>query len=405
MNPVTQFDLHPDAENLNAFVEHVLPEAEQAQVLKHLADCSRCREVVYLAQESATAEGAQAAPAVANAPTARAPRAWFAGWRIAWVPAAVFAALVTMAVWVHFRQAPVADVAKVLTRGEGETGKQVPPQLGQVTPESMPVHSATALPQEKRSKSAQSSLRVREFSGLAVPRAAAPTGAGGALPSTSGRNFAQLQPLAQQQVSITPSRFQAPSPGPSPPQQQQQQQVQQQAAGTVAGASSDAKALPEAMKSASQSAPVNQTVSVSAEAVQVETEPVSSAQLETLPLPVAEAKAVQKKAVRVPSGLPVISTVAAQNRLLAIDAGGMLFLSEDAGKTWQSVAPQWTGHAMRVRVAPAVHSYDALVPQAGVGGAPERSVAKTPAPVVFEVENDSRQVWVSVDGKTWKAKE
>ena len=43
MNPVSQFDVHPNAESLNGFVEHQLPEAERAQVLEHLASCGRCR--------------------------------------------------------------------------------------------------------------------------------------------------------------------------------------------------------------------------------------------------------------------------------------------------------------------------------------------------------------------------
>ena len=43
--------LHPDADSLNAFIEGVLPEHERLACLAHLADCSRCREIVYLAQE------------------------------------------------------------------------------------------------------------------------------------------------------------------------------------------------------------------------------------------------------------------------------------------------------------------------------------------------------------------
>ena len=48
--------LHPDADSLNAFMEGVLPEHERLQCLAHLADCERCREIVYLAQEPAPSE-------------------------------------------------------------------------------------------------------------------------------------------------------------------------------------------------------------------------------------------------------------------------------------------------------------------------------------------------------------
>jgi hypothetical protein len=41
---------HLDPELLNAFVEGVLPEHERQQCLSHVAECSRCREIVFLAQ-------------------------------------------------------------------------------------------------------------------------------------------------------------------------------------------------------------------------------------------------------------------------------------------------------------------------------------------------------------------
>src|ERR1700739_2871538 len=40
---------HPDADMLTAFSERLLPEAERAVVLEHLAQCGDCREVVALA--------------------------------------------------------------------------------------------------------------------------------------------------------------------------------------------------------------------------------------------------------------------------------------------------------------------------------------------------------------------
>ncbi len=44
--------LHPDPDTLSAFVEGVLPEHERAQCLAHLADCPRCREIVFVAQDT-----------------------------------------------------------------------------------------------------------------------------------------------------------------------------------------------------------------------------------------------------------------------------------------------------------------------------------------------------------------
>ncbi len=39
---------HPDADQLNAFVEHTLPAHEQQQTLAHLAVCPACRQIVAL---------------------------------------------------------------------------------------------------------------------------------------------------------------------------------------------------------------------------------------------------------------------------------------------------------------------------------------------------------------------
>ena len=90
-----------------------------------------------------------------------------------------------------------------------------------------------------------------------------------------------------------------------------------------------------------------------------------------------------------PSGLPAVSSVAALSRMLAIDPAGSVFLSEDAGIHWKSVEKQWDGRAITVRVQEG--------PSADGGGA--RST-----PTVYEILNDRGEVWVSTDGRNWKAK-
>ena len=52
MKSKPQLDHHPDAESLNAFAEQALADQERGKILAHLAECSRCRQVVYLAQEA-----------------------------------------------------------------------------------------------------------------------------------------------------------------------------------------------------------------------------------------------------------------------------------------------------------------------------------------------------------------
>jgi len=49
-------ELHPDTDELNAFLEGALPEHERAECLTHLADCAQCREVVFLARAAVETE-------------------------------------------------------------------------------------------------------------------------------------------------------------------------------------------------------------------------------------------------------------------------------------------------------------------------------------------------------------
>jgi hypothetical protein len=84
---------HPDADSLAAFLEGVLPEHEQAACLAHFADCARCREIAFAAQE----------PVPVSRPV-RERRRWFA-------PIPVFASAAAVctvgaALWFYAHRAP-----------------------------------------------------------------------------------------------------------------------------------------------------------------------------------------------------------------------------------------------------------------------------------------------------------
>ena len=64
---------------------------------------------------------------------------------------------------------------------------------------------------------------------------------------------------------------------------------------------------------------------------------------------------------------------------VAVDKGGAVFVSTDAGGHWESVTQQWSGQAVAVRM------------QAKARGA-------------YELVNDQGQLWVSTDGRVWTAK-
>src|ERR1019366_7315154 len=101
MSTLFQPGQHPDADQLNAFVEHALPLHEQQATLAHLAACADCRAIVYLAQPAAPEAPAQPQPVP--------PRPWFSGWMLAFPAAAALACLIFLTV--HFRDTTSHQIA------------------------------------------------------------------------------------------------------------------------------------------------------------------------------------------------------------------------------------------------------------------------------------------------------
>ncbi len=108
-----------------------------------------------------------------------------------------------------------------------------------------------------------------------------------------------------------------------------------------------------------------------------------------------------------PNGLTAVSATAVQHHLLAVDSAGALFLSQDYGKTWQTITQQWAGHALEVRVqsqsqtaSPTVSSAAAVSKEVSGG-----EIAPVLTGPVFELVTDTASVWTSTDGKLWKAKQ
>jgi len=123
----------------------------------------------------------------------------------------------------------------------------------------------------------------------------------------------------------------------------------------------------------------------------------------------AQPAARKAKITLLPSGLRAVSTVTAEHRTLAIDSFGTLFLSEDSGSKWQPVARQWSGRAIAVRIQGGLKIDGAAPAEANATVAQDKLNRSNPytaaaPPPVFEILTDEDLVWVSADGKTWKAK-
>ena len=376
MIPTSQLELHPDADSLNAFVEQALADSERERVVAHLAGCSRCRQVVYLAQE--TAEAAAPAWVVATLPALQS-SSWLRNWRLVWGPAAALAAALALVVVFHPKTtANSPEIAKVAPSGEIAPSPVLPepPAMRTAHTQALVVPVKPAAPAEFAPKAATASA-VRAQAPAAVPSAQLP-----APPVAPGLSFAESN------LALSPSG--APS-GPPPPLGTMVQfkpspgaaaWQQRQINGALSANAGSGTEERKSMRAAFDNARTSHTATVAA-AMPRSAAPLPSAGTfqATTGGPMIQALDL-RGSIKLPSGLAAVSTASALHRLLAIDASGALFLSEDAGKNWKLVPRQWTGLPIEIRARP---GFSASTESAGT----------------LELKNDGGLVWVSTDGMTW----
>jgi hypothetical protein len=100
-----------------------------------------------------------------------------------------------------------------------------------------------------------------------------------------------------------------------------------------------------------------------------------------------------RRAVALPSALPVQVTVSHGKRVLSLDDAGNLFLSRNEGKKWKKVKPQWAGKAVRIELMPPPSG------EASVKAKDQAAVANEEA--AFLLTTDGGTVWSSKDGAHW----
>lgn len=412
MNPTIQSGMHPDAESLTAFAEQLLPAPERDQILAHMATCSRCREVVFLAQRALEEDQPEAAIVLKELPSARR-TTWFDGWRWAWIPVAALATFIGVAVLQHSRH-PAESAQMAVNSSRTDALQKTAPSSIAPPPKTAPTTNSASLKsevtesakplakrdepvrqaekEETKQLDEKKSVEQKDYGVLAgAAPAALPPGVSG---GSSGSSGSMREMMAARKAS--------PIGGPAAVNQFQQQNLAQQnlalqnSVMNAQNVPADANKKVVAPKAALGSA--SETVSVQAD--QVEglpiPAPVSPAQVSSVPLTgeyhgtlssaAAKLKAIEK--ITMPSGLGVLATASEANRVVALDTAGALFLSEDGGKTWQSIPSQWTGRALLVRTRP-------------VGT--EAGALRAPQTLRFELVNDKLQTWLSYDGRIWTA--
>jgi hypothetical protein len=369
MSATTQHEFHPDAESLNAFAERALNERERRELLEHLSVCGRCRQVVALAREAAETE--VAAPGAKRRAPVR-PRNWWKGWGLALAPAAALAATAAVAIYVHVQHVErSAEVANVESQRVPQNATSAPkasqPGQAEAAPAAGP--PAAAAPEAKAEKLGRSggAPRAREpVATAAMPEAGTMEGVE-VVHETAPVSGAEEHGLARELA----------------------------APGGAQGGESGAQRTSE-------------QVVVTTEAAEPEPQTVPASSFATVEnrTPGAFSAARIANPIHLPNGRPAVSAARAGARILALDEAGALFLSEDLGGTWESVAKRWTGRAVAVRRQVAASGNREAAPAAEARTA--RKGADTGAapapPVVFEILNDQSQVWWSTDGKIWTAK-
>jgi hypothetical protein len=451
MNSTFQPDSHPDAESLSAFTEQALPERERGLVLAHLAACSRCRQVVFLAREAASEFEMQEAAAsrleldraaayefaavmaVAPEPMAAAgaasgrmagkrPGWWPGDWRLAWVPAAALAATIGLVVFVHGRH------TRLGSETDAESRLVVPQSPSQTQPKPAQPPSADKAAIEKaqpaappiaakvsteKVRAASASAPSEALSAQAAPPAQVPAAAGAMDMSTTELNRARSIPEApgqgagmQSNAALVPQATPA-SVAPRPEVSVGGNSFNETSAGRPSTTVHGAAGRVQSSRSVSASVLAPQSAMKPAA---IGSFAVSSQQLPESKVAVVAAH--KAKITLLPSGLRAVSIATAQHRTLAIDSSGTVFLSEDSGSKWEPVATQWRGRAVAVRIQDGLKTDRVVKAEVNVAGAedeskrsnPDSAVAPPAPPAVFEIVNDSDLVWVSADGKTWKAK-
>lgn len=412
---------HPDADQLSAFAEHVLPDHERLETLAHLAECPDCREIVFITQRTQETQDplAHAFPGRAR---------WLRSLRNLWphslwpVAAALTCGLLVAAFVQHGHHVDRLQKSDLAF----ESKLSILPSQGR---SAEPIVAGALL--SGRPPAPKSSVTSKGASSPHPAPATAPSGTAGFSP-VHGNRF--LEPQLTNNLSAF--SFSGSAAG--------KQSADASSAGpnsmgsATGGPVAQARRLQEQKNSPpidrreqtadlqSQSQMLSQQVSVPrsfSEPSQIDAQPSANQTVEVMSAPpVLQAEgavvsasvfnlggSTQAKSARapLPSKRFAASTTSNGLETLAVDSAGDLFLSKDAGISWQRVARQWTGKAVKVSLASPSVTRAAPNRTSSSGATPSPNFETvTPAAVRtgvgFELTTDTGAIWSSSDGLVWK---
>jgi hypothetical protein len=385
MNRPPQSVVHPDADSLSAFAEQALSEAERTRMVAHLAQCARCREVVFLAQTAAEVEtpaavrtdGATSVAgkavisegAVSTSPRSgfRFPSLWLAQSWAMLIPAAALAAGAALVFWVEKQpaEAPVEPAQIQSQRAEAGAQRsgleeqklavQAPVDRNSIGEAGSAVRSAenTRAPKDKAPAEPEEIAKgVPAAKSAPLPAVLVTQNQAVEMVRPQQASAAQGGPRPMQGGITLPSLSAAPS-APIPPKQGlsgaawKPQKPLSPAAATVH--SNLDRWTPDGAPSAREgTGPDFHGVTPAQTASTAGLEGFSrQRRLMAPPNPQMQIYAMSKlMSVLLPDGQMSVATATLRDRKLALDPQGLVYLSADAGKNWEAVTPTWEGKVL-----------------------------------------------------------
>jgi hypothetical protein len=349
MSELLQSGHHPDADQLNAFVENALPPHELEQTLAHLAICPDCREIVALSLPPVE----QPLPRPARKP-------WFFRWNLAWPAVAAVAAVVLVIVFVRnitsTRNAVGVPTQVAISNSPAPLQPLATPQISNPNPPSPP----DSRPPASRHSAVPSDATVVANSAKAKATVDTKSVEGSFMPKSGRSGLAQTAPASGTQPIHGQFLDNAAGVGAAVGSPQKRalavptDQFQQSPFNSSGAASANAsdrlqapKLAPPPLAAPAPVAATNQTVGV------------NSGSVVTLPSTNSDIQLSQAGSIlshSLPSNLPVLSMVSSSHQVLAIDTEHSLFTSSDDGIHWKAVPAQWQGRAVKVDLASSIPS-------------------------------------------------
>ncbi len=363
---------HPDADQLNAFMENALPAAERERTLAHLAACADCRMVVALA---GGAEEETAGPAVVE----EEPRGW---WRVpVWQWGLPLAAVLGLVLVTVRRETPrvvgnapverAAGKAPVLPAGavEGESKGEKRIPFGNDNKGNDNKGNENQKDDSKGQKRIDKGLAAQEdmpIEGQSVARLPQPAVK---VPEVVGAAAAQGRAMKEMAASS------APMPAPPPPAAAAAAQPTMATRSAVvvgagAGAGAGAAKAPVAVQAGSGQNTILTGAALAGTTDDVR--PVAAVRLGPAPMAAAPKPAAVVAMHPLPSGLATVSVTTAAGAAgavttVALDSGSHLFVTRDGGVHWAAVEAKWTGKAVRVGLVGRVAGVPVLAQDAVAG--------------------------------------